>query len=324
MSNLVINGHIINAPIQDILKTIKLELTNGKLRFIDNSIKNDNIWVTCPSHKLGKEQKASCQIYCGNGDVEYGTMHCFTCGESGPLYHFVGECFDEDDDFGKAWLLTHFGGKLSTGTVDSEYGKLLGWETKEKAYLDDSVLDSFEPYHPYMEKRKLSRKVCEKFEVKYDPQSECLVFPVRDDTGKIYMLTRRSVNTKQFLIDKDKEKPVYLLYNIKKMGINEVTVVESQINALTLWSMGYPAIALFGTGTKEQYDLLNKSEIKHYYLCFDGDSAGKNGISKFLKNIRKDVIVDIYEMPDGMDVNDMSPEEFDKVPIVSDFDWRLK
>ena len=48
------------------------------------------------------------------------------------------------------------------------------------------------------------------------------------------MLTRRSVIDKTFIIDKDKEKPVYLLNYIKNNNIKEATVVESQINCLTL------------------------------------------------------------------------------------------
>lgn len=321
MSNLVINGHIINAPIKDILYAIKKELINGKLRVIED-VKNDNITVTCPFHKLGKESHPSSQIYCGDSpDIEYGTFHCFTCGESGPLYHFVGECFDEGDEFGKQWLLTHFGNAL----LENQFNALFQWdEQKPKEYIDESVLNNFEDWHPYMAKRKLSPAVCKYFQIKYDPVSECLVFPVRDETGKIYMLTRRSVNTKQFIIDADKDKPVYLLNEITKKGINEVVVVESQINCLTLWTYGIPSVALFGTGAKNQYKALNKSEIKHYFLCFDGDSAGKNGIKKFLKNIRDDVIVDIYEMPDGMDVNDLTQEEFDNLPILSSFEWLRK
>ena len=48
------------------------------------------------------------------------------------------------------------------------------------------------------------------------------------------MLTRRSVNNKTFIIDSKKQKPVYLLYYLKKRDIKEAYICESQINALTL------------------------------------------------------------------------------------------
>ena len=79
-----------------------IELTNGKLGTIQ--VKGDNVRVTCPSHKDGQESHPSCGIYAGDSDdIEYGTFHCFTCNSGGPLYHFVAECFDESDEFGKDW-----------------------------------------------------------------------------------------------------------------------------------------------------------------------------------------------------------------------------
>lgn len=46
---------------------------------------------------------------------------------------------------------------------------------------------------------------------------------------------------------------------------------------------------------------------------FDGDDAGDKGIQKFLKNIRKDVIINIIRLPRGKDVNDLSYEEVEKL-----------
>lgn len=319
MSQLVINGHIIDAPMKLILSTIKKELRNGKLSSIED--KGDNFRVTCPSHKGGHEQNSSCQIYCGNSsDVEYGYMFCFTCGERGPLYHFVAECFDETDEFGKQWLLDRFGNTL----VDrADYVPEFKLDSKEKVeYLDESLLDEFEDYHPYMDKRRLTPEVCKFLKIKYDPKTECLVFPVYDEYNKLYMLTRRSVNSKQFIIDKNKDKPIYLFNIIKSKGLKEVTVVESQINAATLWTYGIPAVATFGCNISEhQFELFNRSGIMHYYICFDGDEAGVKGTKKFIRNINKDAMIDVIIMPEGKDVNDLTEEEFDKLPIVEYHDW---
>lgn len=125
------------------------------------------------------------------------------------------------------------------------------------------------------------------------------------------MLTRRSVEKKQFYIDKDCEKPVYLLNFCK--DINSVCVCESQINALYLWSLNIPAVSLFGTGTSHQYEILNKSHIRHYVLCFDGDAAGDKGIRNFIQHIRKDVIVDVATIPRSKDINDLDGDTIKKI-----------
>ena len=318
MRNLIIDNHVIDSPIEDILKQLKKELTNGKLKHIEK--KQDNFRVTCPTHKNGLESHPSCQIYCGDDkDIEYGTMHCFTCGESGPLWHFIGQCFDRSDEFGKEWLLERFGNtfvekELNLTSID------LNKNIKED-YLDESILNEFQSYHPYMTYRKLTKKVIEKFKIKYDPKCESIVFPVWDEYNKLYMLTKRSVKSKYFYIDENKEKPVYLYNIIKKNNIKEVTVCESQINCLTLWGYGIPSIALFGTGTSYQYDILNRSGIIHYYLALDGDFAGKKGIKRFIKNIRKDVFIDVIIMPKSKDVNDLTEEEFNKLEIISSDEW---
>ena len=72
-------------------------------------------------------------------------------------------------------------------------------------------------------------------------------------------------------------------------------------------------MALFGTGSDYQYEVLNKSGIRVYNLCFDGDEAGDNGIRKFLANIRKDVIINIIRIPRGKDINDLSYDQVEHI-----------
>ena len=319
--DLVIKNYIIDASIDTILKQVKKELTNGKLRTY--SVKDNQVRVTCPHHGDGKEKNPDCYINASKDDkLEYGYCHCFACGFSGRLSKFIGECFDSDESFGEDWLVERFGSSILDRGVDLSNFDIRN--TSDITYLDESVLDSMQSYHPYMDKRKLSRKVCEAFKVKYEPSTKCIVFPVYDEHNKLYMLTRRSVESKKFIIDANKEKPVYAFNYINLKSIKEVIVCESQINCLYMWSLGYPSIALFGTGTQHQYDILNNSSIIHYYLAFDGDDAGKKGIKRFIKNIKKGVFIDIYVLPGGKDVNDLSEEEFNNLEILSLEDWENK
>lgn len=317
MSNhLVIDNHVIKKDIQAILAELKPYVSPGKLKGIKSEL-NSNIRVTCPVHKDGQENTPSCDIYVGDYDgVPWGTAHCFACGFKGQLYDFVAECCDKSVYWAKNWLKDNFTETIldDTEIVIDEPINLNQKESKKKL-LDDNILKNYQTWHPYLQKRKLTKEVCEQFEVRYDPKSECVVFPVRDINGKLRFLTRRSVNSKMFIIDKDIEKEVYLLYNIVNKKIKEVYVCESQINALTLWSWGYPAVALLGTGTEYQYNLLNKSGILKYNLCFDGDEAGRKGTKNFIKNV-KNCFVSVVNIPSGKDVNDLSLEEFKGLNII--------
>lgn len=313
---LVINNKVIDAPVYDILKQVHKE-TNG--RYLNTIIdKGDNVFIQCPFHSNGKEKHPSCTVFARDDDkyTDKGITHCFACGISVPLFTLVGHCFDQDDEFGKEWLVQRYSNifiEKQTYLPEIQIGK-----PKETA-LDESILDQFAYFHPYQFQRKLSQEIILKYKVGYDKETDSITFPVWDEHNRLKFITKRSVKTKQFFIPQGVKKPVYLLNFMLKENRNTVFVCESQINALYLNTLGYPAVALIGTGTRDQYEILNKSPIRHYILAFDGDEAGDKGITRFLSNIRKDVFVDVMLLPRGKDCNDLTGEEIAQLPLISQY-----
>lgn len=241
------------------------------------------------------------------------THNCFTCSKAVPLYSLVGHCLNEDDEYGKLWLADNFGDIISNSVIDDL--EPINIDNKNKLqFIDESELEQYNQYHPYMKERNLTFDVLKNYKIGYDSHTEMITFPVWDIHNNLVMITKRSVNTKKFEIPEGVEKPVYLLNFMKNE--NTVYVCESQINTLTLLSWGYPAIGLIGTGSSKQYEILNKTGIRNYILCFDGDDAGNKGAEKFKKNIRKDVIVTQKMLPFGNDVNDLTKEQFDNLLVI--------
>lgn len=307
-----INNKIIDEPLINIVKQVKSEIKSNKLKSIID--KGNDITITCPYHKNGEENKPSCHICADKSNKNlYGRVHCFSCKYSANIFEFIGCCFDEDENFGKEWLIERFG-KISS--EKEMLPKIILNKKIIKKKLNENILDSLQSYHPYMTQRKISNGIINKFKIKFDPKDQCIVFPIWDEKDDLVMLTRRSVNTKYFYIDKEVNKPVYLLNFIIKENIKIVYVCESQINALTLWSWGFPAIALIGTGSRNQYDILKKSGIRNYILCFDGDDAGDAGCNKFIANMPKDILISVKKIPRGKDVNDLDKVTFMHLPIV--------
>lgn len=313
---LIINNKVIDAPVYDILKQVHKE-TNG--RYLNTIIdKGDNVFIQCPFHSDGKEKHPSCTVFARDDDkyTAKGITHCFACGISVPLFTLVGHCFDQDDEFGKEWLVQRYSNifiEKQTYLPEIQIGK------PKETVLDESVLDQFAYFHPYQFQRKLSQEIILKYKVGYDKETDSITFPVWDEHNRLKFITKRSVKTKQFFIPQGVKKPVYLLNFMLKENKDTVFVCESQINALYMNTLGYPAVALIGTGTRDQYEILNKSPIRHYILAFDGDEAGDKGITRFLTNIRKDVFVDIMLLPRGKDCNDLTSEEIANLPLVSQY-----
>lgn len=303
----------IEETVESILQIIRQETSDSGDMFLRDIMKRgDNFIVTCPFHADHREKKPACTVFgIKHNSFEEGDYHCFVCNAHGPLSRLVAGCFEKDEEYGRTWLIEQFGNTyvehdLFLPPIDLNRNAKTGTE-----YLDESILNTFQDYHPYMDSRKISPEVRDRYKIKYDHNTKSLVFPVWDESDKLYMLTRRSVVDRTFIIDAAKEKPVYLMNFVNKKDIPYVIVVESQINALTCLSYGLSSVATFGVGiTPKQFEIFNKSGVTHYILAFDGDEAGSRAVKRFMKNIRKDVFVDVINMPPGKDVNDLTKDEF--------------
>lgn len=317
--DLKVKDKVISGDLRQILEKLKMESHKPYL-FKDMKSSGDSLMVNCPYHSGGKESRPSCGfVNTRFGKSEFGKCHCFSCGHIASLPQLVSDLFGSTLEFGEEWLYKNYGGDR----VDVDELPPIDLDNKSN-FMDESILTNYDYYHPYMWKRKLSKEVVDKYRVGYDPLRKCLTFPVWDVKGRLKMVTTRSVDTKKFYIQKEQDKDIYLLNFIVKENIETVHICESQINALTLESYGYRAVALLGTGSYEQYKILKKSGIRHYIMCLDGDKAGRLGTKRFINNAKLDVLIDVVEIPSGYDVNDLTKEEFDSLPRLNSYEWLQK
>ena len=311
MSNFIVQNHVIKKNIKEILGKLNVD-SSYKLRNIKYS--SDEVSIACPFHNNGKEKNNSCFIYVGEDreNLKWGTYHCFSCNKKGNIIDFIAGVLHFSKQEACEWLKSNFTEKILTSNLAIDDEIKLNEDKEIKTYLNESILDTFQTWHPYIAERHISKEIANQFQLRYDDKTKTIIFPVREPiTNKLLFLTKRSIDKKQFFIDSSSKKTVYLLNEIIKRNIKKVIVVESQINALVAWSYGFPAIALFGAGTTEgQIEELNKTDILEYILMYDNDNAGRKGAEKFKKLIKPNVFVEDIIMPLGKDVADCSREEF--------------
>ena len=313
MRQLIIDNYVINKPIEEILTLLKLSLTNGKLKDIEN--KGDDILVTCPHHDGGHEKTPACNIYIGNDTkLPYGYFNCFVCGEKGSFLKFVAECFDAPESYAKTWLLKNFGGELIAKNLFMGEPIVLNRNKGIKKHLDESILDQYQTWNPYLAKRKLSREICELFKVRYDPKYRQVIFPAYDMNGNLVMLAKRSIDVKSFYLDKDVEKPVYCLDYVMKNNIKTVLITEGPFDCLTGWEYGFPTIATFGKISDYQIEQINKSCINIIYAAFDNDAAGRSFLETLKRKLTKRIIIIETKFPAWRkDLNDLTKEELQEI-----------
>lgn len=317
MNELKVNGKIISTPIADILFRLRDELNRcgiDKLHKI--VIASRDARITCPYHNEGRERKPSCGVALyGDKNTPQGIVHCFACQKTVSFTQFISDCFNVNDDgkYGERWLEDNF---VFLDNRDSLNIDLTRSHQNVVKYVSEAELDKYRYTHPYHYKRKMTDEIINMFDLGYDKNTDCVTFPVWDEKGRCVFVARRSVNGKFFNYPEDASKPVYALNKIPK-DVTSVIVVESFFNALTLWTWGYYAVALLGLGSEEQYEILRKSDIREFILCFDGDDAGRKATNNFIRNLGKDKFIKVITMIEGKDVNDLTQEEFEALPITS-------
>ena len=297
--------------------------------------------VYCPFHSDGNERKPSCGVsrvkQVRNGSIfDAGVWHCFACGEVKSMKEAVDFILKQNSINSQTaieWLTEHVPGfnfevsdfdyLLSRDTVKDLNSKfamnyIKSLTQPKSEYVSEEELAQYRFTVQYMYDRKLTDQVISKFDVgvdlKYVPTNRkkpvpCITFPVRDKQGCTLFIYRRAIESKNFYMPAGLEKPIYGLYELPE-NVNTLIICESIINALTCYVYGYPAIALFGTGTTTQLSQLKLLGVKEFVLGLDADEAGDRGCRKLKHALKSIAIVRRMQIPENKDINDLSYEEF--------------
>lgn len=235
-------------------------------------------------------------------DKVTGVAHCFSCGFKTNIFKFFG---------------------VFTNPVPIKIVAL-----KEKlAELKNFGLDLELPagYTPYTKQfRGISPKTLKHFGAFYTNQVEKLqdriIFPIKDITGKTVVYVGRHTlsngNPRYINYPSGVQIPVFPSH--LPAGYSSVVLVEGIFDMLNLYDKGLEnVVCCFGTNTlqnntKSKLLPFKAQGITHVYLMFDGDEAGQKAAT-LLKPLIEDCgfIVEIINLPDGVDPGELSQEDVD-------------
>lgn len=206
-----------------------------------------------------------------------------------------------------------------------------GWETKEKVNeeIPLDVLENFKFTHSYLEKRRGIEEIYQRaLKVGYDPVKQAVSFPIFDKNGKLVNIKFRSVKSKIFWYwnNNPVREHLYLLDLVIKKGAKKVWLVESEIDAITLFKNGFPAISVMGGSlTQKQLRLILDSDIETLVLATDNDSQGRRLARSIHDKLGGFVNIEEMTFPDYYkDVNDIPTEElveYATQTVEHTFDW---
>lgn len=310
----------VNSDIYQILDRLFIDCTGTGYFQHGYKEASDYLMVQCPYHKFGRENTPSAQF-----KKDDGLFYCHKCKISHSLPKVISDVLKLN---GYAWLKENFE-TVEDAVFDATKFKLKvdKPEVEKPIYINPEALKKYQGYSDYMLKvRGISKEVLDFFDVGYDKERNCVTFPNKDKWGNILFVATRSIDTKFFHYPEGIDKPLYGLYELEKARkagrvIDKVFVVESMIDALSIWTWGGFAVAMNGTGTHKQYEQIADIDCPLIVLATDNDKAGRDAREKFFENVKgkfiKEIDYDSYE--DCKDINDFSEEQWRRIKIISHF-----
>lgn len=242
--------------------------------------------------------------------IDFGSDDLFSRGNLITLLSYLrNETHVEVEDY----LLDKYGIDLSD--VDKlELNFDLNFDVKVDVNIDIETYKKYAYRSPYLATRGITEKIQKAFKIGYDKQNKAVAFPWFDTKGNIVNIKFRSTKSKKFFYYPQGQpirNHIYGMHFVYRLDLKKVYIVESEIDALYLWSNGIPAIALGGSNISDkQKQLIMRSPIETLVLATDNDKVGKE-IRKKIKEAFLG-IKDLREVnfPESVkDVNELKPEQ---------------
>lgn len=192
-------------------------------------------------------------------------------------------------------------------------------ESKPKVFTRDELKPYLFRKKSYLLNRGVSEEIQKKFVVGYDKKSNAVAFFWLDSiTGKVSTVKFRSIKGKNFYYIRGGQpvrNHIFGLYQAIKEGAEKVYIVESEIDALYLWSNGVYAVALGGSYlSPQQKRKLLISGIDTFVIATDSDGAGERIRESLKKELNGLVQLLVVTLPDyAGDINEVRQEDIKKV-----------
>lgn len=314
----------------DSLKDVLVRLGCAKIRPLNAGAR---LQANCPlapwRHEGGTDRHPSFTATVDDKGKSWCT--CFTCGLDGgksiadvvkraadlgaPLNGLVEEVIEREKILWK-----HRSEKLHTANMKYMFDFQDPRVQKQKIHVyPEACLDQFpKEIHPYILKRGVTVEVAKKFGIRWDPEKQRVVFPVRDEKARLIGVQGRA-------LDAEKNPPKFdnywhfpkgkYLYGMHEVRPGKpIIVMEGIIDVLVWTGYGIPnCVAILGSKpTKEQLWKIG-SRNQSVCMAFDGDDAGRLAEKEVIDALLGQVRLFRLAIPDGNDPKDLTARQAEDV-----------
>jgi len=257
----------------------------------------NEIGARCPKHPTRESKPDNWSI-----NRLTGAHHCFACGYSGSLITLVMDMTGQS-----LWLAHQTIREFEVELTDVEPEPVVDRTTVLQAY------ERFgEPPQRAVERRKLTMPALQTYGVRWDATELAWVFPIRSPHGTLWGY---QIKAAEFVRNRPpgiKKSQTLFGLDVLKGPVPRLTVVESPLDAVYLYSLGYPAVATFGANVSDAQLRLLIEYAESIVLALDNDQAGLVEMRRILRlkwHHRMPFVIFNYEVTPGKDPGEATPEQ---------------
>jgi DNA primase len=246
-------------------------------------------------------------------NVDTGAFFCHACKSRGNVVKLV-QRVSKFLSYSEAleWLVDRYGPDREEHDDSFVLRFTERMQAEAVAYADESVARQYLTDHiPYMtDKRGIPIETLRLFDVGYDSRSDSITIPWRDRHGRLLTVKHRSIGSKKFWYQPRCPVLRHHLWGLHRcIGESVLYICEAEIDAMTLWAAGKPAVALGGSHISDsQVKQLLLAGIQAVVPVCDRDAAGEQANSQIREAVGA-VGIDVYDAvwprDDVKDCNDL-------------------
>ena len=180
--------------------------------------------------------------------------------------------------------------RMKYGTNQSGEIKLIKPRLHIKRYRQTLNKEITPKTTEYLTGRGISADVQRMFGVGYCPTSNAIMLPWRLPDGRLANIKYRKTYGKAFWYERNGLPIRELVYGIDVIyaqNVRQAAIVEAEIDALSFWTAGVPAIAVGGTAFgAAKRDMILRSPIEQLIIATDADKPGERLRAEIERELR--------------------------------------
>ena len=245
--------------------------------------------------------RSCCPVHKGDNDQVFsirsnGRWGCFKCGVSGDMTALVCRLTGINRAQAAEQLAKHPGAVTRVDIAALQ--KMLTSRTKTLGYpiLPEADIADYVNHCPrYLLTRGFSKAALRKYEIGYSQYTSKVVIPARDVYGNLVGLTYRrdfdndaSQMSKYYHEGFVKSAHLWGFHLWADRRIRRLFIVEGQLDAVRMYQLGYPAVAIMGAHISDEQVRLLSQYCRAIELvdAFDNDTAGAAASATLLRKVR--------------------------------------